>query len=153
LELTERSSLASPQVVAHTPLNREKIMAANHRIFIAFAIEDAWARTYLVGQAKNENSPFSFVDMSVKEPWDEEWKKKCRSRIKGCDGAIALVSKNTAKATGELWEVKTIKEEGVPIIGVYTSTDDRPSSLPAEFSGVTVKAWTWANIKAFLDKL
>lgn len=91
--------------------------------------------------------------MSVKEPWDEEWKKKCRTRIKGCDGAIALVSKNTAKATGELWEVKTIKEEGVPIIGVYTTTDDRPSSLPTEFSGVTVKAWTWANIKAFLDKL
>jgi nucleoside 2-deoxyribosyltransferase len=102
-------------------------MASSHRIFIAFAIEDEWARTYLVGQAKNENSTFSFTDMSVKKPWDEEWKKQCRSRIKGCDGVIALVSKNTAAATGELWEIKTAKEEGIPIIGIYTKSDDKPA--------------------------
>jgi nucleoside 2-deoxyribosyltransferase len=128
-------------------------MASSHRIFIAFAIEDEWARTYLVGQAKNENSTFSFTDMSVKKPWDEEWKKQCRSRIKGCDGVIALVSKNTAAATGELWEIKTAKEEGIPIIGIYTKSDDKPASLPAELSGVSVKNWTWPNISAFLATL
>lgn len=132
---------------------RESAMAKSHRIFIAFAIEDAWARTYLVGQAKNENSSFSFTDMSVKEPWDEEWKKQCRTRIRGCDGVIALVSSNTAKASGQLWEVKTAKEEVIPIVGIYTTTDNRPGSLPAEFSGVTVKAWTWANISTFLANL
>lgn len=36
------------------------------RIFISFAIEDANLRDLLVGQVKNENSPFEFVDMSVK---------------------------------------------------------------------------------------
>ena len=40
------------------------------RIFISFAIEDANLRDLLVGQVKNENSPFEFVDMSVKAPWD-----------------------------------------------------------------------------------
>lgn len=128
-------------------------MASNHRIFIAFAIEDKWARDYFVGQARNERSPFEFVDMSVKDPWDDEWKRRCRTRIKGCDGVIALVSKNTARASGQLWEIRTAKEERVPLIGIYTSTDDRPISLPAELSGVTVKGWTWANIQAFLERL
>lgn len=47
------------------------------RVFISFAIEDEKFRTFLVAQAKNENSPFEFTDMSVKEPWDSEWKKNC----------------------------------------------------------------------------
>jgi len=33
-------------------------MATKNRIFIAFAVEDKWARDYLVGQAKNEKSLF-----------------------------------------------------------------------------------------------
>lgn len=36
------------------------------RVFISFAIEDSRLRDLLVGQAKNNNSPFEFVDMSVK---------------------------------------------------------------------------------------
>jgi len=128
-------------------------MAKHHRVFIAFAIEDKWAREYLVGQAKNEKSPFEFTDMSVKEPWSEEWKRKCRSRIKGCDGTIAIISKNTEKASGELWEIKTSKEEGIPLIGIYATSDNRPTSLPPELSGVSVKDWTWANISSFLSKL
>ena len=128
-------------------------MATKNRIFIAFAVEDKWARDYLVGQAKNEKSPFEFVDMSVKETWDEQWKTKCRSRIKGCDGTIALVSKNTKNAAGQLWEIKTSKEEKVAVRGIYTTSDERPTSLPAELSGVSVVGWSWANIKAFLDKL
>jgi hypothetical protein len=128
-------------------------MAANNRIFISFAIEDATYRDFLVGQAKNEKSPFSFVDMSVKEPWDDSWKTRCRTKIKGCDGVIALVSKNTAKAAGQLWEVKCAKEEKVPVRGIYISSDDKPATLPAEFSGVRVVEWTWTNIASFLSSL
>jgi len=38
---------------------------AKKRVFISFAIEDKNLRNMLVGQARNENSPFEFVDMSV----------------------------------------------------------------------------------------
>ncbi len=123
------------------------------RIFISFAIEDKWARDYLVGQAKNENSPFEFVDMSVKEPWDDSWKTRCRTRIKGCEGVIAMVSKNTAKAAGQLWELRCAKEEEVRIRGVYTTTDNRPASLPSELEGVLVVDWTWSNIESFINSL
>ena len=123
------------------------------RMFISFAAEDKNYRDLLVGQARNEKSPFEFVDMSVKEPWSEKWKTQCRTKIKGCDGMIALVSKRTAKADGQLWEIKCAKEEIVPIRGVYVSVDDRPASLPNELNGVRVVDWTWNSIEHFIDSL
>jgi len=128
-------------------------MARNNRIFISFAVEDKTYRDFLVGQAKNKNSPFEFVDMSVKQPWDNAWKTNCRMKIKGCDGMIALVSKNTAKAAGQLWEVACAKEEVVPVRGVYVDADNKPATLPAEFSGVRVVYWTWDNIANFINSL
>jgi hypothetical protein len=123
------------------------------RIFISFAIEDEWAKTYLIGQAKNDKSPFEFVNMAVNEPWDEKWKTNCRTRIKGCDGVIAMVSKNTAKADGQLWEVKCAKEEKIRTRGVYVSEDNRPEKLPSEFDSILVVGWKWDNIKKFIDSL
>lgn len=123
------------------------------RVFISFAIEDVRYRDLLVGQARNEKSPFEFVDMSVKEPWSEKWKTQCRSKIKGCDGMIAWVSKNTAKASGQLWEIQCARDEEVPVRGLYTNAGDKPASLPAELGGVRVVYWTWDNIKNFVDSL
>lgn len=128
-------------------------MARYQRVFTAFAIEDVWARDYLVGQGRNERTPFQFTDMSVKQPWDYDWKTKCRTRMRGCDGVIALVSRNTMKATGQLWEISCALEERIPIMGIYTSRDNRPYTLPAILNGVPVRDWTWANIVNFLDRL
>ena len=89
------------------------------RIFISFAKEDSNLRDLLVGQARNNNSPFEFVDMSVKQAWDSAWKTNCRRKIKGCDGVIALITKNTKNADGELWEIKCAKEEGIPCLGIW----------------------------------
>lgn len=38
-------------------------------------------RDLLVGQARNENSPFEFVDMLGKRPWDGSWKTCYRTKI------------------------------------------------------------------------
>ncbi|MBK7538030.1 MAG: hypothetical protein IPI49_22185 [Myxococcales bacterium] len=128
-------------------------MSGKKRVFIAFAIEDKTSRDFLVGQSKNESTPFEFVDMSVKEPWDEKWKTNCRSRIKGCDGVIVLVSKNTTKGDGALWEASCAKAEGRRLLGVYCSADNRPTSLPAELSGIKIVNWTWDNIATFIKSL
>src|SRR5207237_9944322 len=111
------------------------------------------SRDFLVGQARNQKSPFAFVDMSVKEPWSDQWKTNCRSKIKGCDAMIALVSKNTAKGAGALWEVKCAKEEEIPVRGIYVDKNNKPSMLPAEFSGVKIVEWSWENISAFINSL
>lgn len=128
-------------------------MAKHHRVFIAFAIEDKWARDRLVGQAANQRTPFEWTDMSVKQPWETDWESRVRTRIKGCDGMIAFVTRNTAKATGALFEVQTAKAEQVPVIGMYATQDNRPASLPPAFSGIRVIDWTWPNISAFLNRL
>jgi hypothetical protein len=123
------------------------------KIFISFAMEDKNLRDFLVGQARNKNSPFEFVDMSVKQPWDSQWKTNCRRKIKGCDGVIAIVTKNSKKADGQLWEVKCAKEEFIPTRGIWGNQDDHPASLPAEFDGVRVVNWTWSNIANWIDTL
>lgn len=127
-------------------------MAVNNRIFISFAVEDAHYRDLLKGQAKNDQSPFDFVDMSVKEPWDAQWKTKCRTKIKGCDGVIALLSKKTWNADGARWEMNCAVDEGIPIIGVHIHKDDK-GTIPPELEGKKVIEWTWDGIKRFLDSL
>lgn len=123
------------------------------RIFISFAIEDANLRDMLVGQAKNEKSPFEFVDMSVKEPWDSSWKTRCRTKIKGCDGMIIIVTRNTKKAEGQLWEIKCSKEESIPRRGIWGHSNDQPTYLPEELDGVRIVYWTWNNISSFINSL
>lgn len=123
------------------------------RIFISFAVEDKTLRDLLVGQAKNDKSPFEFTDMSVKEPWDSEWKTKCRTKIKGCDGMIIIVTKNSKTASGQLWEVKCAKEESIPRKGIYGYSDNKPATLPDELSGISIVNWSWDNIKNWLNSL
>ena len=43
-------------------------MQTKNRIFVTFPMEDKTYRDFLLGQAKNENSPFEFVNKSVLEP-------------------------------------------------------------------------------------
>lgn len=123
------------------------------RIFISFAIEDEILRDFLVGQAKNEKSPFEFVDMSVKQPWDSAWKTKCRTKIKGCDGVLVIVTKNTKNADGQLWEVKCARDEEIPCRGIWGHSEDHPASLSSELDGVRIVNWTWNNVVNWLNTL
>lgn len=128
-------------------------MATNKRIFIAFAVEDATLRDFLVGQAKNKKSPFSFTDMSVKDPWDTKWKTNCRTKIKGCDGLIGIITSSTPSADGQLWEIGCAYDEEVPVLLIYGSSDDRPANLPTPVKGRRIVTWTWGNISNFLEGL
>ena len=121
------------------------------RIFISFAKEDIRLRDLLVGQAHNDNCPFEFIDMSVKQPWDSAWKTKCRTKIKGCDGVIAFITRNTTNADGELWEIKCAKEEGVPCLGVWGYSNDYFRTVPQEIMPIRVVDWNWNNISKWVD--
>lgn len=123
------------------------------RIFVSFAIEDERLRDLLRGQARNENSPFEFVDMSVKQPWDSQWKTKCRTRIKGCDGVISIITKNTIKASGQIWEMKCAKDEGVPVIGIYGNDNHTGIVIPSECGYIKLMDWTWPNISNWIKSL
>jgi len=123
-------------------------MADTKTVFIAFAIEDEWARNMFKGQSLNTKTPFTFIDYSVKEPYDSDWKDKVRTRIKRCDGFIALVSPNSLKSTGQKWEIQCAAEEGKKLRGFWTNAADKTT-----LAGVYTVAWTWPNIANFIDSL
>jgi len=123
------------------------------RIFISFAIEDIKYRDFLVDQARKENSPFTFIDMSAKKAWKQnEWRKRCRTKIKGCDGVIALISKNTHLAYGAKWEITCALEEKIPTIGMQIKWNDK-GAKPKELKNKKVIRWTWENIEKFINSL
>ena len=68
-------------------------MANKKTIFIAFAIEDEKMRDLIKGQALNTESPFEYIDMSVKEPYKTAWKDRVRTRIKRSDGVLAIIAR------------------------------------------------------------
>ena len=121
------------------------------QVFIAFASEDVRQRDLLKGQAKNINSGFDYVDMSVKEPYDSEWKTKTKERIKRSHGVIALLSKNSQQADGQRCEVECAIELGKRLLGIYAYDTDR--SVPSYFPKSKVRDWTRANLKNFIDSL
>ncbi|HQZ69015.1 MAG TPA: hypothetical protein PLY87_28205 [Planctomycetaceae bacterium] len=123
-------------------------MADKKTIFVAFAIEDETQRDFLKGQSLNTKSPFEYVDMSVKDPYDSEWKDRVRTRIRRSDGVIALISKNSLSSTGQKWEINCANEENVPLRGIWAYKNDR-----TELEGVSAFVWTWDNIKAFIDSV
>jgi hypothetical protein len=123
----------------------------NKRVFISFAIDDKPFRDLLVGQARLDSSPFEFIDMSVKEAWNEQWKTNCRSRIRGCDGVVALISRNTLKADGQLWEINCAFDESIPVMLMYVN-DERPV-LPFILKGKLINVWSWSNLKSFVAKI
>ena len=123
-------------------------MADKKVVFIAFAIEDERQRDFLKGQSLNTKSPFEYIDMSVKEPYDKDGKDRVRTRIKRSDGVIVLVSKNSLKSSGQKWEIQCAREEGKKIRGIWAYTDDR-----TDIEGVYTRVWTWDNIKDFIDSL
>lgn len=123
-------------------------MANPKVVFVAFAIEDEKQRDLLKGQSLHPRAPYEFIDMSVKEAYDSDWKDKVRTRIRRSDGVIVLVSKNSTSSTGQKWEIACAKEEGKKIRGIWAYSSDR-----TEIQGVTTYTWSDANISNFIDSL
>jgi nucleoside 2-deoxyribosyltransferase len=117
-------------------------------IFVAFAIEDERQRDFLKGQTLHSRAPFEFIDMSVKEPYDSDWKARVRTRIRRSDGVVVLVSKNSLTSSGQKWEIGCAAEEGKPVRGIWAYKDDRTA-----IAGVPTFVWSDVNISAFIDAL
>lgn len=123
-------------------------MAEKKVVFIAFAIEDERQRDFLKGQSLHPRAPFEFIDMSVKTPYDSDWKDRVRTRIRRSDGVIVLVSKNSLTSSGQKWEVQCAKEESKPLRGIWAYSDDRTN-----LNGVSTYVWGDKNINDFIDSL
>ena len=86
--------------------------------------------------------------MSVKTPYADEWKSKVRTRIRRSDGVLVLVSRNSAKSSGQQWEIECAKDEGKPVLGIWAYSNDR-----SVIDGVRTVSWSDYNISTFIDSV
>ena len=91
--------------------------------------------------------------MSVHRPWDSAWKTNCREKIKSCAGLIAIITRNTYSADGQIWEINCAEEEFLPILCIKTSDYIPGNTTKEKISNRFVYNWDWDTIKKFIDKL
>jgi hypothetical protein len=121
------------------------------RVFISFDYDyDLDLKTLLVGQAKNDDSPFEIVDMSIKEAISQDWKNKARTRIKGCNVVAVICGLHTDQAAGVSAEVEITQEEGVSYFLLSGRKDKSCKKPKAAKSSDKIYNWTWDNLKALV---
>ncbi|HJP18460.1 MAG TPA: TIR domain-containing protein [Nitrospinota bacterium] len=121
---------------------------AKKRVFISFDYDhDLDLKNLLVGQAKNEDSPFEIADFSIKEAISEDWKKKARTRIKGCDVVAVICGEHTDTASGVSAEVKIAQEEEVNYFLLWGRNGKTCKKPKAAKSSDKIYEWTWKNLK------
>jgi hypothetical protein len=123
---------------------------AKKRVFVSFDYDnDKSLRDFIIGQAKNADSPFEVADHSLKEAAPErDWLKKARNAISRSEVFIVMLGANTKKAPGVLKEVSIAKELGktrFQIIGYKNGTEGW--RVP---DAGRVYRWNWQNLKKLL---
>ncbi|GIW64634.1 MAG: hypothetical protein KatS3mg092_0567 [Patescibacteria group bacterium] len=122
------------------------------RVFISFDYDhDIDLKNLLVGQAKNEDSPFEITDMSVKEELTGDWKEKVRQRIKRVDQVIIICGEHTDSASDVAAELKITQEEGKPYFLLWGRSDKNCVKPKTAKDNDKIYKWTWDNLKRLLN--
>jgi len=119
-------------------------------VFISFDYDhDDELKTLLVGQAKNEDSPFFIEDWSIKEA-SGDWKDKARTRIKRADQVIVICGKHTDTASGVNAEIRLAREVGTPYFLLAGYADGGNKKPTAALDNDKLYKWTWDNLKILI---
>jgi MTH538 TIR-like domain (DUF1863) len=123
-------------------------MTTKKRVFISFDYDnDEGAKTMLAGQAKLADSPFDFVDASVKEHLTGDWKEKVKRRIGNVDVVVVLCGEKTHTAAGVSAELEISKDSSKEYF-LLSAYSDRTCTKPkAVSSSDKMYSWTWDNLK------
>ena len=120
------------------------------KVFISFDFDnDKVLRDFMIGQAKNPDSPFEVSDYSLKEAAPErDWLDKASRAIARADVFVIMLGPKTKSASGVLKELNVAIEKGKPkfqIIGYKDGTSDL--AVPG---GGRTYSWSWPNLKNLL---
>ncbi len=123
---------------------------AKKRVFVSFDFDnDRVLKDFIIGQSKNEDSPFEIVDHSLKEAAPEkEWEKKAAAAIARAEIVLVMVGEKTYKAPGVLKEVAMARQAGVKIVQVIGRKDGNYTPVP---DAGRLYAWNWENLKNLLS--
>ena len=116
------------------------------RLFISFDFDnDRILRGFVVGQAKNPDSPFEIEDWSMKKSAPQKnWEVEAFNRINRSDSVLVMVGASTYKARGVLKEVamaRTLKKQIFQVLGYK---DGNYTAVPG--AGLIYK-WNWEDLK------
>jgi hypothetical protein len=126
-------------------------MATKARVYISFDYDnDDDLRILLVGQSKNEDSPFSITDASIPAAVTGDWKKSARTRIKGADVVAVICGKKTDTAAGVAAEVTIAQGEGVPYFLLAGRAEGGNKTPKSAKSTDKLYNWTWKNLKTLI---
>jgi hypothetical protein len=127
--------------------------ASNKRVFISFHVEDEAQVELLRQQAKNEQSDITFIDYSIKEPFDEKWKTQAAERIKQSSVFICMIGPETHKREAVIWEINKAYELGKKVIGVRIYRDENhPIPRPLQDHNAKIINWNLKDIAAELER-
>lgn len=119
-------------------------------VYISFDYDhDGDLKTLLVGQAANEDSPFSIADWSIKQA-SSDWKDKARQRIKRVEQVIVLCGEYTETATGINVEIEIARDEGKPYFLLAGRASGKNKKPTAALSTDKMYDWTWDNLKTLI---
>lgn len=121
------------------------------RVYISFDFDhDEDLKNFLVGQAKNEDSPFEISDWSLQAAVDGDWRKKAAERIRRANQVAVICGHDTDSATGVSAEILIAREEEKPYFllkGRATGAVKKPA---AAFAADKIYDWTWDNLKTLI---
>lgn len=122
------------------------------KVFISFDYDhDQELKMALIGQAKNQDSPFSINDMSIKQAIDSNWKKYARQKIKQCDVVVVICGYYTDNASGVSAELSITQEEGIPYFLLCGRADGNVKKPKGSYFNDKIYKWTWENLKLLIE--
>ncbi|MBC8199353.1 MAG: TIR domain-containing protein [Desulfobacteraceae bacterium] len=124
---------------------------AKKKVFVSFDYDnDKTLKDFIIGQAKNSDSPFEVSDHSLKEAKPEkDWLEHAKRAIGRSDVFIIMLGPKTKNASGVLKELNAAIEKNKPkfqIIGYRDGTSDWAVS-----GGGRTYSWNWGNLKKLLS--
>jgi len=119
------------------------------RVFVSFDYDhDLALKNLLVGQSRNDDSPFFIEDWSIKEE-TKAWKADARKRIRRSDVVIVICGRHTHRAVGVTAEIEIARDEEIRyclLRGHKDGTVRRPKGTSWFFD--ELHPWTWKELQA-----
>lgn len=122
---------------------------AKKRVFVSFDFDnDRVLKDFIIGQARNPDSPFEVIDTSLKEAAPmKSWDLKALAAIKRSDIVLVMVGTNTHKASGVLKEVEMARKADIQIVQMIGYKDGKYTPVP---NAGRLYSWDWENLKKLL---
>ncbi|MXY20267.1 MAG: hypothetical protein F4Y49_02910 [Dehalococcoidia bacterium] len=125
---------------------------SRQNVFVSFDYDnDLQLKEGLIGQSRNDNSPFDVADFSMKEAAPQsKWRKEARGRIERCSVVIVMCGQHTDKASGVSAEITIARELDKPYFllrGYRKRKCVKPKSAK---STDKMYNWTWNNLELLL---